>query len=458
MSAGGSGTMAMAGVLAAICSSISVGAGAYFYMGKDDDSETSKEDENEFRQKYQDAVRDLEYEKQASSQVEAAKTELEMAQEKLELARLDFDSKEYANEAEKNEARARLFAAERDVETANNRLSEAETNSETAAIKRADAEADADAALRIAIVEATIIETRAVAEADALVRAAQAKLDAAILENQKIIDDAKSWAEALGATSKAEQDKLVNDAKARLEAAKLEAEIAKQNKEKAEQELQEKEAKEAARLLKLAEEKAKREEEARQAAAAAKAAAEAAKKEVALKRRIADAENGHLDDAFAQCYLDNNPDLVAAFGSTNIGEAKNHWYHHGIHEFRDGRRHTNYRCDGSGKNTVASLAIGQAALCGVNAIGPAGAVFRYVGDNTLRWYPNPTVADSWDPGWPNYKTIDCEGAILGNNMEMKSGSGSCQRSDVRGYRCRNPQCGRATTADSCNSNFCCKWK
>lgn len=440
--------MAMAGVLAVICSSISAGAGAYFYMGKDGESDTSKEDETAFRQKYQDAVRDLEYEKQVSSQVEEAKTELELAQEKLEIARLDFESREYASEAEKNEARARLFSAEQDVETANNRLSEAETLSERAAIKRADAEADADAALRIAIADATAIEIRAVAEAEARVTEAQGKLDAAILENQRIINDADAYAKALGITSKAEQDKLVKDAEARLKAAQLEAEIAKQNREKAEQELQEKEAKEAARLLKEAEEKAKREEAAREAA---RQATENAR----LRRRIADADNGHLDDEFAQCYLDNNPDLQAHYGATNIGGAKDHWYHHGIHEYRSGARQNNYMCDGSGVKTTSSLEIGQAAICGANAIGPAGAVFRYVGNNELRWYPNPDIADSWDPGWPNAKSIDCKGATQGANMEH-SGAGSCKRRGGAGM-CRNKKCNLKTSMTSCNADRCCRW-
>lgn len=455
MSARGSGTMAMAGVLAVICSSISAGTGAYFYMGKDGESDTSKEDETAFRQKYQDAVRDLEYEKQASSQVEEAKTELELAQEKLEIARLDFESREYASEAEKNEARARLFSAEQDVETANNRLSEAETLSERAVIKRADAEADADAALRIAIAEATAIEIRAVAEAEARVTEAQGKLDAAILENQRIIEDAEGYAKALGITSKAEQDKLVKDAEARLKAAQIEAEIAKQNREKAEQELQEKEAKEAARLLKEAEEKAKREEEAREAARKAEEKRKKDAEEARLRRRIADADNGHLDDEFAQCYLDNNPDLQAHYGATNIGGAKDHWYHHGIHEYRSGARQNNYMCDGSGVKTTSSLEIGQAAICGANAIGPAGAVFRYVGNNMLRWYPNPDIADSWDPGWPNAKSIDCKGAIQGNNMEH-SGAGSCRKKGSGGA-CRHVKCNSKTSVASCNANRCCKW-
>jgi hypothetical protein len=448
--------MAMAGVLAVVCSSISAGAGAYFYMGKDGESDTSKEDENAFRQKYQDAVRDLEYEKQASSQVEEAKTELELAQEKLEIARLDFESREYASEAEKNEARARLFSAEQDVETANNRLSEAETLSERAAIKRADAEADADAALRIAIVDATTIETRAVAEADARVKEAQGKLDAAIIENQRIINDAEAYAKAKGITSKAEQDELVKNAEARLKAAQLEAETAKQNREKAEQELQEKEAKEAARLLKEAEEKAKREEAAREAARQAEENRKKQQEEARLKRRIADAENGGLDDEFAQCYLDNNPDLQAHYGATNIGGAKDHWYHHGIHEYRSGARQNNYMCDGSGTKTVSSLEIGQAAICGANAIGPAGAVFRYVGNNELRWYPNPDIAGSWDPGWENAKTIDCKGATQGANMEH-SGAGSCRRKSGGGGQCKNIKCNKRTSVASCNASKCCKW-
>lgn len=458
MSAGGSGSMAMVGVLAAICSSISAGAGAYFYMGKEGELDTSKEDETEFRSKYQDAVRDLEYEKQSSSQVEVAKTDLQLAQERLEIARLEFEKGEYANEADKSAAQARLFSAEKDVETANNRLDEAETLSEKAAIDRERAEKAADTALRLAISEATRLETVAVGEAKALVAAAQGRLNAAIIENQRILADAEGYAKALGITSKAERDALVNAKKAQLEAAQLEAQIAKENMEKAELELKEKEAKEAARLLKEAEEKAKRDEAARQAAAAAAAAAAKAKEDRdaaaakaredrAYARRVTDAENGGLDDAFAQCYLDNNPDLQNAFGATNIGAAKDHWYHHGIHEYRGGSRQNNYVCDGSGAKTASSLQVGQAAICGANAIGPAGAVFRYDGNNTLRWYPNPDIADSWDSGWQNTKTIDCKGARLGANMAYKeSGAGA---SSAEGWI----DC-ESYDSDSCNKYGC----
>ena len=40
--------------------------------------------------------------------------------------------------------------------------------------------------------------------------------------------------------------------------------------------------------------------------------------------------------------------------------------------------------------------------------GVQGGIYRYVDDNVLRWYPNPTIANAWDPSWSSrIKWTDC---------------------------------------------------
>ena len=39
-------------------------------------------------------------------------------------------------------------------------------------------------------------------------------------------------------------------------------------------------------------------------------------------------------------------------------------------------------------------------------------------NNTLRMYPNPTVAAGWDPSWASPTTIDCSKTTIGPQMEM----------------------------------------
>jgi hypothetical protein len=49
-----------------------------------------------------------------------------------------------------------------------------------------------------------------------------------------------------------------------------------------------------------------------------------------------------------------------------------------------------------------------------------GAVYRHVGSNQLRHYPNPEVAGSWDTTWGTQTEIaDCTGVTFGDIMEMK---------------------------------------
>ena len=53
--------------------------------------------------------------------------------------------------------------------------------------------------------------------------------------------------------------------------------------------------------------------------------------------------------------------------------------------------------------------------------GVKGGVYRYVGDNVLRWYPNPTIANSWNLDWETCsQPIDCSTYIAGDQMQSKT--------------------------------------
>ena len=68
---------------------------------------------------------------------------------------------------------------------------------------------------------------------------------------------------------------------------------------------------------------------------------------------------------------------------------------------------------------VGTLVEGNSYTCPNGPIG-AGAVYRAV-SNTLRYYPSPQIASSWNPSWStNIATIDCTGITFGTPMEMKS--------------------------------------
>ena len=71
---------------------------------------------------------------------------------------------------------------------------------------------------------------------------------------------------------------------------------------------------------------------------------------------------------------------------------------------------------------LKSLTVGDAFQCESNdPIGhPNAAVYRYIGNNTGRHYPNPTIADSWDPDWMSFKKIsDCTGVVKGTPTPHK---------------------------------------
>ena len=72
---------------------------------------------------------------------------------------------------------------------------------------------------------------------------------------------------------------------------------------------------------------------------------------------------------------------------------------------------------------VDDATVGSALQCDANdPIGaPNAAVYRYMGDDTFRHYPNPTIASSWDPNWTSFgKISDCTGVVKGDPLPMKT--------------------------------------
>ena len=60
---------------------------------------------------------------------------------------------------------------------------------------------------------------------------------------------------------------------------------------------------------------------------------------------------------------------------------------------------------------------GQALKCSQGGNGNPASVYRYT-DTQIRWYPNPTIATSWDDNWGSFATIDCRLITLGPNMPL----------------------------------------
>lgn len=54
--------------------------------------------------------------------------------------------------------------------------------------------------------------------------------------------------------------------------------------------------------------------------------------------------------------------------------------------------------------------------------GVSGGVYRYTGNKTLQWYPNPDIANSWDPNWSSTTSIDCSDYTRGEDMSMNNSS------------------------------------
>jgi hypothetical protein len=84
----------------------------------------------------------------------------------------------------------------------------------------------------------------------------------------------------------------------------------------------------------------------------------------------------------------------------------------------------------------------------------SNSAYRLINPNKINWYPNPTIAASWDTGWDkNIKMIeDCEGYTRGPDMENKlltsiphqiaSGADGWCAADTKTIHQDVPGCGR----------------
>lgn len=94
--------------------------------------------------------------------------------------------------------------------------------------------------------------------------------------------------------------------------------------------------------------------------------------------------------------------------------------------------------DAANKIAIADVAIsianGAPIYCtGYNPKG-AGAVYRYVSPKTIQWYPNPTIAQSYDPNWALAKSYNCTGFTLGPDLaRAPSSSGGSQSDPCSGF-------------------------
>jgi hypothetical protein len=77
------------------------------------------------------------------------------------------------------------------------------------------------------------------------------------------------------------------------------------------------------------------------------------------------------------------------------------------------------------KKWIPEIKRGGAVRCNIDpkegGRGANYAVYRYEENDTLRWYPNPEIASSWDPNWGAYKDIpDCSNLNVGTPMPHKN--------------------------------------
>lgn len=79
----------------------------------------------------------------------------------------------------------------------------------------------------------------------------------------------------------------------------------------------------------------------------------------------------------------------------------------------------------SGENRIwnsdtCKLIVGSSVKCSANGFDSTNvAVYRYMGDNTLRHYTTPEIAASHDPNWGTFELIDCNGLQKGPDMTFK---------------------------------------
>jgi hypothetical protein len=87
-------------------------------------------------------------------------------------------------------------------------------------------------------------------------------------------------------------------------------------------------------------------------------------------------------------------------------------------------------------SNVLTDPVGTPIQCTANDVGSGvnGAVYRYMGGDELRHYPNPEIASSWDPDWDTtVKGIDCKGLTEGDKMPYNATVGDpvqCNANDV----------------------------
>ena len=80
--------------------------------------------------------------------------------------------------------------------------------------------------------------------------------------------------------------------------------------------------------------------------------------------------------------------------------------------------------------------VGTPIQCNANDVGSGvnAAIYRYMGGDKLRWYPDPPIASSWDPDWSTtFKKIDCAGLTAGELMPYNVTVGEpvqCTANDV----------------------------
>ena len=87
-------------------------------------------------------------------------------------------------------------------------------------------------------------------------------------------------------------------------------------------------------------------------------------------------------------------------------------------------------------SNVLTDPVGTPIQCTANDVGSGAnaAVYRYMGGDVLRHYPNPEIAGSWDPNWgTTFKKIDCVGLKQGDKMPYNVTVGEpvqCNANDV----------------------------
>jgi hypothetical protein len=79
----------------------------------------------------------------------------------------------------------------------------------------------------------------------------------------------------------------------------------------------------------------------------------------------------------------------------------------------------------AGIQAVKDFITGQSITCssGDPKGNGSGAIYKYTGNNTINWYPNPTIANSWDKNFMNFKTIDCTGLTKGSDVILNTNLG-----------------------------------